>query len=73
MPAARPRDSRNPCTANTKRQRTTPMNIVAPMKMSETSSQQTFMPEMVFHKPAAPMVQLSQTCSPNDRLSQSLT
>ena len=49
------------------------MNIVAPMKMSEISSQQTLTPEMVFHKPVDPMVQLFKTCSPNDRLSQSLT
>ena len=71
MPAARPRDRCNPCTANTKRQRMTPMKIVAPMKTNEASSQQTFTPEMVFHKPAGPIVQLSRTCSANDNAPQS--
>ena len=58
MPMARPSDRCNPWTANTKRQRMMPMKIVAPIKTNEASSQPRLTPEMVFHKPTGPIVQL---------------
>ena len=41
--------------------------MVAPMKTSEASSQPRFTPEMVCHRLAGPMAQLSLTCSASVR------
>ena len=48
------------------RQRITPMIIVNPMNISETSSHPASTLEIVFHKFEGPLVQLSRNCSPNE-------